>query len=276
MYNEFYHLTENPFSDSVDPRFFYASSEYEEILSTLIENVSQRRGISIVTGPAGSGKDSIAHVLAQTMGYESGLAIRLQASGGPQVLLLHLCRGLGVSCNATMSAEKLMQRAELHLLAQLSQQRSVAAVISDAECISPDTGEWVLKLARLERDGRRLLPIVLLGKPNLQERITAGEIEPLEGEVCCCRQIPPLSRDQARDYLEYRLRLANADNPSLFTADAVHLIYEESGGVPGLINRIAEQALKDAAAESAPTVDSEIVAGCIGKAMAMQLEEIFD
>ncbi len=271
MYSKYFGFASMPFDGTADPRFFFRTAEHEEALAALLYGVTQRRGITLVSGPPGSGKTLLGQMLIQQLRPQADVAVIGHAAETGHDLLQALCRELNLRYRPNHSTGDLVERLRAHLHAAHQAGRCVVAVIDEAQNMTPEVLEFLRMLGNFEQDAARLLQIVLLGQPGLTETLHRGQMDQLRQRIFCSCQLKPLERDQTTNYLRHRLRVAEAPDPELFTDDAVELIHERSRGLPRLINQIADAALLTAYGASRERVDRETVVECLQDMMTVQL-----
>ncbi|NLX14661.1 MAG: AAA family ATPase [Phycisphaerales bacterium] len=260
-----------PFSNTADPLFFYQTAEHEEALAALIYGVTQRRGITVVTGQPGCGKTLLGLMLLRALGHDAEAATLLHTPENGHELFVTLCREFGIRCRHGHTTGELLDRLRGFLEARNDENRCVVALIDEAQNMSPETLEHLRMLGNIEKDSSKLLQIVLTGQPGLARTLQHPHLEQLRQRIFCSCQLKPLQRDQTRHYLRYRLSVAGAGEKELFTAEAFDLIHDRSGGLPRMINQIADNALLAAYSAGLKTVDRTTVNTCIKEMMSLQI-----
>lgn len=242
MYEAFYGLREAPFSITPDPRFLYFSRRHQEAFDHLMFGVSQRKGFIQLTGEVGAGKTTLCRALLENLGPEVATALILNPMMTEIQLLRTLLKELGLSDKGN-DRLRLMERLNAFLLDQLSEGRDVVVIIDEAQDLSDKLLEQVRLLSNLETDQRKLLQIVLMGQPELRHKLDQHHLRQLRQRITVRYHLKPLDRPETAGYIEHRLRLADADSRLHFTPWAVAAIHRYSGGVPRLINAVADKTL---------------------------------
>jgi len=271
LYASFFHLAAMPFENTPDPRFFFTTAEHEEALAALRYGVTQRRGITLVTGAPGSGKTLLGRLLMENLGDQAQAAAIVHTPQDPQDLLTSLCRELGVRCRASHSTGELVARLEAFLLERHDERVICVAIVDEAQNLSVELLEHLRMLANLEVDEAKLLQVVLLAQPELTETLRTGRLDQFRQRIFCARELGPLARDQTRNYLRHRLKVAGAGDLELFNDEAVDLIHDQARGLPRMINQIADNALLVAFGAGRPRVDRQTVAESLDQMMRVQV-----
>lgn len=263
MYNELFELEQMPFANTADPAFFFKTAEHEEALAALFYGITQRRGVVVITGPSGSGKTLLAHMLVEQLRPEAQVALLLHTPENGHDLISSLCRELGVRHRSTQPTGELVERLRQFLSERFLEDKSVVAVVDDAQNMNVETMEHLRMLSNLEKENAKLLQIVLLGQPDLVDKLSLPQMHQVCQRVFCHRQIGPLAHDQTRAYIRHRLRIAGVKEEAIFSDEAIDLIHDRSGGLPRLINQICDNAMLAAYAIGQKTIDRELVFNCV-------------
>lgn len=270
VYCAHFQLERMPFESTPDARFVFMSPEHEEALAALQYGVVERRGLTVLTGSAGSGKTLMSRALVDSLG---GGVHSVHVSNPPQCgrdLVTTVCRELGVRFRQTHSTGELLYRLRVALHSDFDADGTVVAILDDAHKYSLEALEHVLLLCNLETSTAKLLQIVLLGQAELCESLCDPQLERLRQRIYCNCEVGPLPRERVRHYVRHRLKCAGAKGRRIFTDQAVELIAERSRGVPRVINQLADNALLVAFSGSREQVDRATVAEVIQNMMSLQ------
>ncbi|MGB2986225.1 MAG: AAA family ATPase [Phycisphaerae bacterium] len=259
-----------PFDNTPDPRFFFMTAEHEEALAALKYGVTQQRGFTVVTGAPGSGKTLLGRMLTQSLSGETQTAALSHTPDNAHDLISSLCREFGLRVRDSHSTGELVARLEAMLTERHHESSICVAIIDEAQNLSPDLLEHLRMLANLEVDSAKLLQIILLGQPELGDVLRSPRLNQLRQRIFCSRELKPLARDQTRHYIRHRLRIAGASDIDLFSEEAVDLIYERSGGLPRMINQMADNSLLTAYGASRTRIERQTVAESIDQMMRLQ------
>jgi general secretion pathway protein A len=260
MYEEYFRLKQKPFSIAPDPGFLYLSARHREALAHLMYGLQTDGGFVLVTGEVGTGKTTLIRSLIGSVPDNLDVAFVLNPRLTVAELLETLCDELGISPRENIARTNKHQIDHLnrHLLKTHALGRSTVVIIDEAQNLSPVVLEQIRLLTNLETNERKLLRIILLGQPELADLLDRKEMRQLAQRITARYHLAPLDRDDTHAYVMHRLTLAGG-SPHLFKRGATRALYALSGGIPRLINVIADRALLGAYVEGKPHVSGRIV-----------------
>ena len=261
MYLQHFGLTEAPFSITPDPAFVYLSAAHREALAHLLYGVGKggSGGFVQLTGEVGTGKTTICRCLLEQVPEDTLIALILNPLVTPQELLASICDELGVDISqADGSSKKMVDALNAYLLQQYSAGKRVVVVIDEAQNLSPEALEQVRLLTNLETAKHKLLQMVLLGQPELRQLLQRQNLRQLAQRITARYHLVPLNEQETFAYIKHRMRVAGA-RQSHFNKAALKAIYRRSGGVPRLINIIADRALAGAYSLEKDQVNATLV-----------------
>ena len=242
MYLRFYGFREKPFEISPDPKFLYLSEKHKEALAQLTYAVREKKGFTVITGEVGTGKTLLIQTLLSRLDGNIRTAYlfnpRLEATD----FLQYICEDLGLKGEKRSKGECL---AQLHhfLTDCYAKDESVVLIIDEAQDLDPKLLEEVRLLTNLETPKSKLLQVILMGQPELDDILDHPQCRQLKQRVTLRYHIQPLSKEETREYIERRLRNAGALLRNLFSPEAINKIYKYSKGIPRLINIVCDNAL---------------------------------
>jgi general secretion pathway protein A len=261
VYLQFFGLTEAPFSITPDPAFVYLSAAHRDALAHLLYGVGQggAGGFVQLTGEVGTGKTTICRCLLEQVPEDTSIALILNPMLTPRELLATICEELDVDTHGIHDSSKaLVDALNDFLLQEHSQGRRVVVVIDEAQNLSPDALEQVRLLTNLETAKHKLLQIVLLGQPELRQLLQRQNLRQLAQRITARYHLAPLGEADTSAYVRHRMQVAGARrNP--FKRPALRALYQRSGGVPRLINIIADRSLAGAYARELDSIDAKLV-----------------
>jgi len=258
MYTGFYGLREKPFSLAPDPRYLFLSASHREALAHLLYGIEEGEGFIEVIGQVGTGKTTLCRTLLGRIGQEAEIAYIFNPSPSELELLSAINREFGLP-TAVRTRTELLDSLNQFLLEKNAAGRRVLLVIDEAQNLDPAVLEQVRLLSNLETDRAKLLQIVLIGQPELEENLARSDLRQLRQRITVRWSLRPLTRAEVGEYLEHRLRVAGAADPELFTPGAVRALTRISRGVPRLINAVADRALLAAYTAGSRKVEAKVV-----------------
>jgi general secretion pathway protein A len=243
MYLDFYNLKKEPFKNSPDPDFFYLSPRHREALASIIYGVEQRKGFITITGEVGVGKTSILRYYLEQVFKENIKTIYIfNPALSFSALMKDILQKQGFSPKSDDSAELLNQFHQV-LIDRFSKGLNVVLLIDEAQNMPVETIENLRMLSNLETSKEKLLQIVLVGQPELDDKLQLRELRQLRQRIAIKTTIAPLSKKESLLYIEHRLASASLEGPEMFTKRALKMIIAESRGVPRIMNILCDNAL---------------------------------
>src|SRR5436190_12194437 len=262
MYLTFYGLAEKPFNATPDPRFLYLSPAHREALAQLLYGVRERKGFIVLTGHVGTGKTTMLHALRQRLNGATAISFVVHSTLPFDGILEYVLEDLGIAKGAESRAQRLIALNNL-LIERERTGQSTVLVLDEAQNLDPATLEQVRLLSNFETPTSKLLQILLVGQPELKARLHLPELQQLKQRIGLRCQIPPLTPDEARQYIRTRLSIAGASDTGVFTDAAVDRITEYSGGIPRLVNIVGDHCLLFGYADQKRRIDRQTVAQAI-------------
>jgi len=259
MYLEHFALREAPFSIAPNPRFVWLSERHQDALAHLLVGLNSGAGGGFValTGVVGSGKTTLCRLLLKDLPADVELALILNPALEPLELQLEILRELKVDVPPTGSSGSMMHVLNTHLLARHAAGKRVVVLIDEAQALPRASLEQLRLMTNLETDEHKLIQIVLVGQPELRELLADPALANLDQRITARFHLDALTLAETRAYISHRLSVAGATQP-LFSQSAISRIHRAAGGIPRLINAIAERALLAAYARSQPRVDARL------------------
>ncbi len=243
MYNDFYGFHEAPFNITPDPRFLFFSDKHREAFNHVLFGIRERKGFIQITGEVGAGKTTICRALLTELGptFRTALILNPMVSSNQLMRTILSELGLDTPRNDRSAQLEILNR---FLLEQAAAGNDVVLFIDESQDLDPELLEQVRLLSNLETDQRKLLQIVLIGQPELRDKLNRRELRQLRQRITVRYHLAPLHRFETARYITHRLHVAGAENGRpMFTPWAIRTIQRYSGGIPRLINAVCDKAL---------------------------------
>jgi len=258
MYLNFYGLRETPFAPTPDPKFLFQSARHREALAQLIYGVRERKGFIVLTGEIGTGKTTLLRTLLERLNADTPVAYVHNSALDIEGLLEYVLQDWGVKSTAASHAQRLFELNEF-LIDQHRKGGSPLLVIDEAQNLSVQTLEAVRMLSNFETTNHKLMQILLVGQPELRDKLDLPELRQLKQRIGLRCHIAPLSAEETRLYIRHRLRIAGASDAGIFSDAAIQKISDYSQGTPRVINIVCDHCLLSGYADSKRRVDAGIV-----------------
>ena len=264
MYERFYDLRERPFALSPDPEYLYPSRVHREALDYLRYGLESHAGFVVITGEIGSGKTTLLQTLLRGLDSQTTVGRIVNTILEPRELLETIMIDFGLD-PAGRSKPLMLRDLAQYLVDQRLAGRLVLLVIDEAQNLSTAALEELRMLSNMETEKSKLLQIVLVGQPNLRDKLASPELEQLRQRITVSYHLPPLDPGEAANYVNHRLRRAAIGAPLEFPREATDLIHARSRGVPRIINVICDAALVFGYAEERRQIDLALVQDVLGE-----------
>jgi general secretion pathway protein A len=255
MYREYFGLKEPPFSIAPDPRYLYMSREHREALAHLVYGINSDGGFVLLTGEVGTGKTTVCRCLLEQLPENTDIAFVLNPKLSVEELLATLCDELGISYpEGSASVKSFVDRINTYLLDAHARGRRTVLIIEEAQNLGTDVLEQLRLLTNLETSQRKLLQIIMVGQPELQDILAKPEMRQLAQRITARYHLGPLTRTELAGYVSHRLAVAGCQT-KLFPPSTIDRLFTLSGGIPRLINVICDRALLGAYTQGHHEVD---------------------
>lgn len=262
MYKSFFNLTRNPFDLTPDPTCFVPTTRHNEALASLYYGIRRHKGVVVVTGEVGTGKTLLLRCLLRLFkeSEEIAYAYLFNCRLSPMEFLYYTLTDFGVPSSGKNKSRLLLDLSKFVSSRGLKGLTTVL-IVDEAHNLSAELLEEIRLLSNLETNDDKLLQIVLVGQPELDEKLDSFDLRPLKQRIALRAHLGPLDVEESKRYIEERLRIAGGDLHSapLFSAQTMAAVYQNSRGFPRLINTICENALITAYARQLPGVTPDIV-----------------
>jgi len=259
MYHSYFGLDEQAFSIAVNPRYLYMSTQHREALAHLLYGVSSG-GFVMLTGEVGTGKTTIIRCLLEQLPDNADLAIVMNPSASARDLLCSICDEFGVEYSADEASIKVLtDKLSEFLVENHRQGRKTIVLIDEAQLLRISTLEQVRLLTNLETNTQKLLQIILVGQPELNELLAKPALRQLSQRITARYHLRPLSVEETEAYIKHRLAVAGMPpGRQPFPPKVVRRVHQISRGIPRLINVLCDRMLLGAYSREATLIDSDI------------------
>lgn len=244
MYQGFYNLKDHPFRLSPDPAFVCMTIQHREALSGLIYSACTEPGLTILTGEAGTGKTTLLYSLLKLLEKRRAVTALCTNPTMTRAEFYDLLMiKFGVDCQSTLKSRQLTALQEM-LVRNRADGRLSLLIVDEAQRLSTELLEEIRLLLNIETPREKLLDIIISGQPELMDVLGRPELRQLKQRVSCICRLEALSLEDLREYMGHRLALAGLPNQTLFSEEAIQLIYSYTQGIPRLVNSLCNGALQ--------------------------------
>ncbi|MGD9230879.1 MAG: AAA family ATPase, partial [Desulfobacterales bacterium] len=265
MYKNFFSFRERPFKLVPNPAYLFLSKSHEEVLAHLTYAVIQGDGFVEITGEVGTGKTTICRAFLENLDHNTKAAYIFNPSLNAIQLLRAIIDEFGIESD-TDNIKDLIDRLNSFLIAKKSEGKNVILIIDEAQNLTKEVLEQLRLLSNLETAKDKLIQIILVGQPELEEKLDSHELRQLDQRITLRCQLAPLSYKEVRAYIQHRINIASLKTEIQFDAAAYRSIYQYSRGIPRLINIVCDRALLNAF-----VLNQEIISGKIAMAAIREL-----
>ena len=262
MYKGFFQLTRNPFDLLPDPTCFVSTKRHNEALAALYYGVRWHKGFIVVTGEVGTGKTLLLRCLLRLLKESKDVAYAYLFNSrlDPTDFLRYIVSDFGLASESKSKSGVLLEFGQF-LIARGAKGLTTVLIIDEAHQLSNETLEEVRLLSNLETTDDKLLQIVLVGQPELDEKLDSVGLRQLKQRIALRAHLGSLDLKETTEYIERRLLIAGGGERStaIFPPETIASIFRSSRGLPRLINSISENALIAAYARQSPIVTPDII-----------------
>ena len=257
MYKAFFNLVRNPFDLTPDPTCFVSTRRHNEALAALYYGVRWHKGFVVVTGEVGTGKTLLLRCLLRQLreSKDIGYAYVFNSRLSPTEFLQYIVSDFGLPASGKNKGELLLELGHF-LISRGEKKLTTVLIVDEAHLLSEDILEEIRLLSNLETTDEKLLQIVLVGQPELDQKLDTTGLRQLKQRIALRARLGSLDPDETKEYIEQRLKIAGRDpnRHPIFPVETVATVYRFSHGLPRLINTICENALIAAYAKQSQTV----------------------
>ncbi len=242
MYKNFFGFNERPFKLVPNPAYLFLSRSHEEALAHLTYAVIQGEGFMEITGEVGTGKTTLCRAFLEHLDNDTKVAYIFNPNLNSLELLKAINDEFGIPSDAD-NAKDLIDTLNAFLIDQKTQRKNTVLLIDEAQNLTNEVLELLRLLSNLETSKHKLLHIILVGQPELKEKLDSHELRQLRQRISLSCRLIPLSFKDVRNYIQHRIRVASGKSGIQFADAAYRAIYNYSQGIPRLINIVCDRAL---------------------------------
>jgi general secretion pathway protein A len=242
VYLDYYNLTEPPFDITPNPRFLFYSAKHREAYNHLLYGLRERKGFVQLTGEVGAGKTTLCRALLEQLDERYATALILNPVMSPDELMKAIAIEFGLPVNGLDRLDTIAVINQF-LLQQVEIGKETVLIIDEAQDLTEELLEQVRLLSNLETDNRKLLQIVLMGQPELRDRLNSPRLRQLRQRITVRYHLPPLTRHEVSQYVQHRLNVSGGNGTPYFTKPAMWRVYRYTQGIPRLVNALCDKAL---------------------------------
>ena len=258
MYCEHYGFVRRPFEMTPDPSFLFLGEAHREGLATLVYGVQSGKGFVLLTGEVGTGKTTLLHALLGQLDSSTASAFIFNPRLSPLDFFEVLFQEFGIERKCKSKAEYLIHFNE-YLIERLANNEPTLLIVDEAQNLSPEMLEEIRLLSNLETPTSKLIQIMLVGQPELNEMLARSDLRQLRQRIALRHHLRPFNNEELNNYVNERLAKAGYTGKTLFNRGALKALYLFSGGTPRIINNVCDGALLQAYARGLTTIDRKVI-----------------
>ena len=254
MYKEFFGLRANPFNVNPDPRYLFLTRHTEEALACLTYGIQARKGFVLLTGEVGTGKTTLINKLLEWLRLQQvATAFIFNSKMNVPQFLDYMMTDFGIPLE-TDSKSQILMRLYNWLLDRYRAGETAVLIVDEAQNLSDEVLEEIRMMTNLETFTEKLLQIVLVGQPELEQRLKQPQLRQLRQRLTLRAKTHPLSLEETKAYVHQRLRIAGSNGHMIFEPEALSAIHRYSNGIPRVVNLLCEHCLVGAFVDQQKTV----------------------
>src|ERR1700682_5654924 len=261
MYREFYGLRANPFNVNPDPRYLFLTRHTEEALACLTYGIQSRKGFVLLTGEVCTGKTTLINKLLEWLRLQQvATAFIFNSRMNVPQFLDYMMADFGIPCD-TKAKSQILLRLYNWLLDRYRAGETAVLIVDEAQNLADEVLEEIRMLTNLETFTEKLLQIVLVGQTELEQRLKQPNLRQLRQRLTLRAKTHPLTLEEAKAYIQQRLRIAGSNGQQIFDGDALTAIHRYSTGIPRVVNLLCEHCLVSSFVDQQKVIGPAVVEG---------------
>jgi general secretion pathway protein A len=261
MYKEFFGLRANPFNVNPDPRYLFLTRHTEEALACLTYGIQSRKGFVLLTGEVGTGKTTLINKLLEWLRLQQvATAFIFNSRLNVPQFLDYMMADFGIPCDSKLKSQILL-RLYNWLLDRYRAGETAVLIVDEAQNLSDEVLEEIRMLTNLETFTEKLLQIVLVGQPELEQKLKQPQLRQLRQRLTLRAKTHPLTPEETKAYVQQRLRIAGSNGQQIFEPEAVMAIHRYASGIPRVINLLCEHCLVSSFVDQQKVIGPAVVDG---------------
>jgi len=261
MYKEFYGLRANPFNVNPDPRYLFLTRHTEEALACLTYGIQSRKGFVLLTGEVGTGKTTLINKLLEWLRLQQvATAFVFNSRLNTTQFLDYMMADFGIACDSKAKSQILL-RLYNWLLDRYRAGETAVLIVDEAQNLTDEVLEEIRMLTNLETFTEKLLQIVLVGQPELEQKLKQPQLRQLRQRLTLRAKTHALTLEETKAYVQQRLRIAGSNGQDIFDPESLVAIHRHSSGIPRVINLLCEHCLVSAFVDQQKVIVPAVVDG---------------
>ncbi len=261
MYKEFYGLRANPFNVNPDPRYLFLTRHTEEALACLTYGIQSRKGFVLLTGEVGTGKTTLINKLLEWLRLQQvATAFIFNSRLNVPQFLDYMMADFGIPCDSRAKSQVLL-RLYNWLLDRYRAGETAVLIVDEAQNLSDEVLEEIRMLTNLETFTEKLLQIVLVGQPELEQKLKQPQLRQLRQRLTLRAKTHALTLEETKAYVQQRLRIAGSNGQQIFEPEALVSIHHYAAGIPRVVNLLCEHCLVSSFVDQQKTISAAVVDG---------------
>jgi len=274
MYCAYFGLSEAPFSIAPDPGYLFMSDRHREALAHLSHGLGDKGGFVLLTGEVGTGKTTISRSVMENLPESTQAAFILNPTLSSEELLATICDNLKIRYKKTGATLKyLTDKIHAKLINNHQENINTLLVIDEAQHLHPEVLEQLRLLTNLETNTKKLLQVILIGQPELQQLLQRRDLRQLAQRITARYHLLPLTKVELANYIQHRLGVAHCTR-AIFDNRAIAALHKLSHGIPRVVNLLCDRALIIAYGKNLSVVNKKVIHQAAVEALGLDDNEL--